>query len=142
MEIGDGHLYLNSRPGDRSQYTPIDFFFRSLAGTVNSAAIGVVLLGSSSDGAAGLREIKKASAASRSPKTRRRRGTTAFPALPSPRARSISCAGDMHSALEAAREQVDVVVCNIGLPDGTGFDVMRRISADHLSPLKPGFPPT
>ena len=58
MEIGDGHLYLNSRPDDRTQYTPIDFFFRSLAGTVNSAAIGVVLSGSSSDGAAGLREIK------------------------------------------------------------------------------------
>ncbi|MET0152882.1 MAG: chemotaxis protein CheB [Candidatus Binatia bacterium] len=58
MEIGDGHLYLNSRPDDRTQYTPIDFFFRSLASTVNGVAIGVVLSGSSSDGAVGLREIK------------------------------------------------------------------------------------
>jgi two-component system CheB/CheR fusion protein len=58
MEIGDGHLYLNSRPDDRTQYTPIDFFFRSLAATVNSVVIGVVLSGSSSDGSAGLREIK------------------------------------------------------------------------------------
>src|SRR5262245_1371835 len=58
MEIGDGHLYLNSRPDDRTQYTPIDFFFRSLAATVNSVVIGVVLSGSSSDGSVGLREIK------------------------------------------------------------------------------------
>jgi CheY-like chemotaxis protein len=37
----------------------------------------------------------------------------------------------VHSALEAAREPVDVVVCDIGLPDGTGFDVVRKISAEH-----------
>jgi DNA-binding response OmpR family regulator len=34
----------------------------------------------------------------------------------------VRLAGDVHSALEA----VDVVVCDIGLPDGTGFDVMRQ----------------
>jgi DNA-binding response OmpR family regulator len=38
----------------------------------------------------------------------------------------VRLAGDVHSALEAAREPVDVVVCDIGLPDGTGFDVMRQ----------------
>jgi two-component system CheB/CheR fusion protein len=58
MEIREGELHLNPRPEDRTQYTPIDFFFRSLAETAGAAAIGVVLSGSSSDGAAGLREIK------------------------------------------------------------------------------------
>ena len=58
MEIRDGHLHLNPRPVDKTQYTPIDFFFRSLAETAKSGAIGVILSGSSSDGAAGLREIK------------------------------------------------------------------------------------
>jgi two-component system CheB/CheR fusion protein len=58
MEIRDGQLHLNPRPGDRSQYNPIDFFFRSLAEAAQAGAIGVVLSGSSSDGSAGLREIK------------------------------------------------------------------------------------
>jgi two-component system CheB/CheR fusion protein len=58
MEMGDGYLFLNSRPDDASRYTPIDFFFRSLAAAVNNTVIGVVLSGSSSDGAVGLREIK------------------------------------------------------------------------------------
>jgi two-component system, chemotaxis family, CheB/CheR fusion protein len=58
MEIRDGDLHLNPRPEDRSQYTPIDFFLRSLAETAQSGAIGVILSGSSSDGAVGLREIK------------------------------------------------------------------------------------
>jgi two-component system CheB/CheR fusion protein len=58
MEIRDGQLHLNPRPGDRSQYNPIDFFFRSLAEAAQAGAIGVVLSGSSSDGSAGLLEIK------------------------------------------------------------------------------------
>jgi len=40
----------------------------------------------------------------------------------------VRLAHDVRSALEAAREPFDVVVCDIGLPDGTGFDVMRKIS--------------
>jgi signal transduction histidine kinase len=40
----------------------------------------------------------------------------------------VRLAHDVRSALEAAREPFDVVVCDIGLPDGTGFDVMRQIS--------------
>ena len=40
------------------QYTPIDFFFRSLARTLRDHAIGVVLSGTASDGALGVREIK------------------------------------------------------------------------------------
>jgi two-component system, chemotaxis family, CheB/CheR fusion protein len=58
MELVDGHLHLGRRPEDRTQYTPIDFFFRSLARTLRGHAIGVVLSGTASDGALGLREIK------------------------------------------------------------------------------------
>ncbi len=58
MELVDGHLHLGPRPEDRTQYTPIDFFFRSLARTLQNHAIGVVLSGTASDGSAGVREIK------------------------------------------------------------------------------------
>ncbi|HEV7223135.1 MAG TPA: chemotaxis protein CheB [Pirellulales bacterium] len=54
-----GHtLHLGSRPKDHSQYTPIDFFFRSLAEEMQSRAIGVVLSGTAHDGSLGVREIK------------------------------------------------------------------------------------
>jgi two-component system CheB/CheR fusion protein len=58
MALIDGHLHLGRRPEDRSQYNPIDFFFRSLAHSLRSHAIGVVLSGTASDGALGIREIK------------------------------------------------------------------------------------
>jgi two-component system CheB/CheR fusion protein len=58
MELVDGHLHLGRRPQDRSQYNPIDFFFRSLARSLRGHAIGVVLSGTASDGALGIREIK------------------------------------------------------------------------------------
>src|SRR5687767_9802770 len=58
MELVDGNLHLGRRPEDRSQYNPIDFFFRSLARSLGSRAIGVVLSGTASDGALGIREIK------------------------------------------------------------------------------------
>ena len=58
MELVDGHLHLGRRPVDRSQYNPIDFFFRSLAHSLGSHSIGVVLSGTASDGALGIREIK------------------------------------------------------------------------------------
>ena len=45
MELIDGHLHLGRRPEDRSQYNPIDFFFRSLARALGAHAIGVVLSG-------------------------------------------------------------------------------------------------
>jgi len=58
MELVDGHLHLGRRPTDRSQYNPIDFFFRSLARTLKRRAIGVILSGTASDGALGICEIK------------------------------------------------------------------------------------
>jgi two-component system CheB/CheR fusion protein len=58
MELVDGHLHLGRRPTDRSQYNPVDFFFRSLARALGPHAIGVVLSGTASDGALGISEIK------------------------------------------------------------------------------------
>jgi two-component system, chemotaxis family, CheB/CheR fusion protein len=58
MQYVDGHLHLGRRPRDRTQYNPIDFFFRSLARSLGGHAIGVVLSGTASDGAMGIREIK------------------------------------------------------------------------------------
>jgi two-component system CheB/CheR fusion protein len=58
MEIVEGRLNLLPRPHDRSQFTPIDFFFESLARWAQERAIGVILSGTASDGAVGIREIK------------------------------------------------------------------------------------
>jgi two-component system CheB/CheR fusion protein len=58
LGIRDGALHLVPRPGDRTQYNPIDIFFRSLAEYAQSRAIGVILSGTASDGSVGLREIK------------------------------------------------------------------------------------
>src|SRR5262245_18407663 len=60
MGITDGVLHLLPRPYDRSQFTPIDFFFQSLARWAQNRSIGVILSGTASDGTAGIREIKAA----------------------------------------------------------------------------------
>jgi two-component system, chemotaxis family, CheB/CheR fusion protein len=60
MGIGADGLHLEPRPFDRSQFTPIDHFLQSLARWARTRAIGIVLSGTASDGAAGLREIKAA----------------------------------------------------------------------------------
>jgi PAS domain S-box-containing protein len=46
----------------------------------------------------------------------------------------VIVAGDVASALEAAGEPLDVVVCDLGLPDGSGLDVVQRISTEQ--PIK------
>ena len=60
MALADGHFHLKPRPEDRSQYTPIDSFLTSLAEHAQSRAVGVILSGTASDGARGIREIKAA----------------------------------------------------------------------------------
>ena len=60
LEFEKGRLRLTPRPAGRSQYTPIDHFFQSLAEAYGNRAIGIVLSGNASDGALGLREIKAA----------------------------------------------------------------------------------
>ncbi|HVQ15349.1 MAG TPA: chemotaxis protein CheB, partial [Vicinamibacterales bacterium] len=60
MGLTDGHLQLKPRAEDRTQYTPIDSFLTSLAEHAQSRAIAVILSGTASDGARGVREIKGA----------------------------------------------------------------------------------
>ena len=62
MTIAGSRLMLIPRRLDeRRPHLPIDFFFRSLAATRGSQAMGVVLSGNASDGTEGLRAIKLAS---------------------------------------------------------------------------------
>jgi two-component system, chemotaxis family, CheB/CheR fusion protein len=58
ITVTDSRLHLLPRPYDRTQYTPVDFFFESLARAHQNRAIGIVLSGTASDGAAGVRAIK------------------------------------------------------------------------------------
>src|SRR5262245_65408447 len=53
----NGAISLVPRPTDRSQYTPVDAFFRSLAEVAQDRAIGVILSGTASDGTQGVRDI-------------------------------------------------------------------------------------
>src|SRR5262249_2075138 len=58
IELSDGSFQVVPRRRDRGHEMPIDNFFRSLAEEHKSRAIGVVLSGTLSDGALGLRAIK------------------------------------------------------------------------------------
>src|SRR5881296_506195 len=58
MTIVKGVLNLAPRSDDRGPHMPIDHFLRSLADDLKSRAIGVILSGSASDGALGLKAIK------------------------------------------------------------------------------------
>jgi len=60
MDISEGELHLNPRPSDHTQYTPVDIFLRSLADSVRDRAIAVILSGTASDGAIGVRDVKVA----------------------------------------------------------------------------------
>ena len=53
-------LHISPRPADRSQYTPVDAFFTSLAQSAGSRSVGIVLSGTGSDGAIGVSAIKGA----------------------------------------------------------------------------------
>jgi two-component system, chemotaxis family, CheB/CheR fusion protein len=56
----DTHLRLSPLEESRQARAPIDHFFRTLARTHDSKAVGIVLSGSGSDGAVGLKAIKEA----------------------------------------------------------------------------------
>src|SRR2546427_7922492 len=58
MTIANGVLNLAPRSDDRGPQMPIDHFLRSLAEDMKSRAIAVILSGSASDGALGLKAIK------------------------------------------------------------------------------------
>ena len=60
MAFLDGRLQLLDPAEPRHQRLPIDFFFRSLADDQRRFAIGIVLSGTGSDGALGVRAIKGA----------------------------------------------------------------------------------
>lgn len=60
MHILRGTLYLTEIKKPRQQHLPIDLFFRSLAEDQGSNAIALVLSGTGSDGASGLKVVKEA----------------------------------------------------------------------------------
>ncbi len=60
MTIAQGILQLAPRGGSRGPHLPIDQFLKSLAEDRESAAIGVILSGTGSDGTLGMEEIKAA----------------------------------------------------------------------------------
>lgn len=60
LAISQGHLQLSEPPPQLGWQTSIDFFLRSLAQDQHERAIGIVLSGTGSHGALGIREIKLA----------------------------------------------------------------------------------
>lgn len=58
LNLMDGLLHVVGRRAPAGRHLPIDYFFRSLAETRKSQAIGVILSGTASDGTAGLKAIK------------------------------------------------------------------------------------
>lgn len=203
MEFRDGHLHLLPRPTDRSQYTPIDHFFCSLADTgsiriasVNPAAGRLVV--TMSDTGAGISRAMLAGifnpfepagepalrapglglglatckaiieahggritadsagigcgatftielatiavpAATRPPEPvgrpahrillveDNRDNATAIAELLRVHGHQVDVADSISAALERAKCGFDVLVSDIGLPDGTGRDLMRQL---------------
>ena len=58
LSLMHGLLHIVGRKAPAGRHLPIDYFFRSLAETLKSQAIGVILSGTASDGTAGLHAIK------------------------------------------------------------------------------------
>jgi two-component system CheB/CheR fusion protein len=60
LALDKGTLLVQPRPTDRSQFTPVDSFFQSLARELGPEAIGVIMSGTASDGVEGVHAIKAA----------------------------------------------------------------------------------
>lgn len=60
LTVSEGRLRLQLGPGGKSLNLPIDIFFRSLAADYGDRAIAVILSGTGSDGARGIRTVKEA----------------------------------------------------------------------------------
>jgi two-component system CheB/CheR fusion protein len=60
LVLSDGKLLVHPRPTDRTQYTPVDTLFQSLASELGPDAVGVILSGTASDGVEGVHAIKAA----------------------------------------------------------------------------------
>jgi two-component system CheB/CheR fusion protein len=58
LESVDTHLRLSALEAKRRERAPVDHFFRTLAATHDGKSIGVILTGTGSDGALGIKEIK------------------------------------------------------------------------------------
>lgn len=54
----DSHLRVTRLEQDRRERAPIDHFFRTLAATHDGRSVGIILTGTGSDGALGIKEIK------------------------------------------------------------------------------------
>jgi two-component system CheB/CheR fusion protein len=59
LVVRAGTLELRQR-GERSEHAPVDLFFLTLAESCGAAGVGVILSGTGSDGAAGIRYIREA----------------------------------------------------------------------------------
>jgi two-component system CheB/CheR fusion protein len=59
LAMADGHLTLSEVTRIEERRAPIDVFFRTLAATHHSRAVGVVLSGTGADGSMGLKHIKE-----------------------------------------------------------------------------------
>lgn len=60
LAIENGALVLSEPVKDRGMRMPIDFFFRSLAEQCRERSVSIILTGTGSDGAQGLKEVKEA----------------------------------------------------------------------------------
>ena len=58
LTMANGRLHVEPRPSGPRHWKPIDIFFRSLAADQKNHAVGVILSGTASDGAIGLKTIK------------------------------------------------------------------------------------
>ena len=60
LSISGARLHIGPRPRDRSQYTPVDTFFKSLAQSARDRCVAIILSGTASDGSVGVSDIKAA----------------------------------------------------------------------------------